>query len=274
MLIKIITIYCLCADFLNEYGHKDDGQSKITDAEVMTTALVASCFFNGNTDNARKLLLQDGSIPNMLSKSRLNRRIHRILDLTWSAFFGWIAQRSQVQFKDTEFIIDSFPVEVCRYIRAYRSKIYTEKAYFGYCASKKQKFLGIKVHVITDRKGNPVQFCLTPGSRSDISVLREMRLELPVGSKLYADKGYTDYKLEDGLRDVARIELIAARKSNSKRQHTKEVTTTTRKIRKRIETAFSEIVSRFGRKVHAVTEAGFQLKVFLCLLGYSILKCG
>ena len=274
MLIKIITIYCFCADFLNEYGHKDNAQAKLTDAEVMTTTLVAACFFNGNASHARELLLQDGSIPNMLSKSRMNRRLHQISDLTWKAFFDWIVRRSQLRSEDTDFIIDSFPVEVCRHIRASRSKIYTDKSYFGYCASKKQKFLGIKVHAITDKKGHLVQFCLTPGSCSDISALQKMRLELPIGSKLHADKGYTDYKLEDGLRDVAQIQLIAARKSNSKRPHTKEMVAKTRKIRKRIETTFSEIVSLFGRKLHAVTAAGFQLKVLLSLLGYSILKCG
>ena len=46
MLMKIITIYCFCADFLNEYGHKDNAQAKLTDAEVMTTTLVAACIFN------------------------------------------------------------------------------------------------------------------------------------------------------------------------------------------------------------------------------------
>ena len=190
------------------------------------------------------------------------------------AFFDWIVRRSELQSEDTDFIIDSFPVEVCRYIRASRSKIYTDKSYFGYCASKKQKFLGIKVHAITDKKRTSCSVLFDSRFLLGHLGFAKMRLELPIGSKLHADKVYTDYKLEDGLRDVAQIQLIAARKSNSKRPHTKEMVAKTRKIRKRIESTFSEIVSLFGRKLHAVTAAGFQIKMLLSLLGYSILKCG
>ena len=39
---KIITIYCLCADFLAAYGYQDDAQAQMSTAEVMTVALVAA----------------------------------------------------------------------------------------------------------------------------------------------------------------------------------------------------------------------------------------
>ena len=115
---------------------------------------------------------------------------------------------------------------------------------------------------------------LTPGSYWGISVLKDMRLNLPIGSELHGDKGYTSYPLEDGLRDCARIHLIVARKSNSKRLHTdKKTTVHTRKIRKRIETAFSQIIKYFGRNIHAVTAAGFELKIYMSILAYAILNC-
>ncbi len=44
-----------------------------------------------------------------------------------------------------------------------------------------------------------------------------------------------------------------------------------RKERKRIETVFSQIAAAFGRTLHAVTARGFELKVFLTVLAYSML---
>ena len=47
---QIITIYCLCEDFLNACGHKEHRQSRMSNAEVMTTALVAAWFFGGSQE--------------------------------------------------------------------------------------------------------------------------------------------------------------------------------------------------------------------------------
>jgi hypothetical protein len=42
----------------------------MSDAEVMTTALVAVLFFGGKDERARELLQEQGYIPNMVSKSQ------------------------------------------------------------------------------------------------------------------------------------------------------------------------------------------------------------
>jgi hypothetical protein len=77
---QIVAIYCLCDDFLQAIGHKEDPQCQMNDAEVMTTAIVASQFFSGNYESARGLLKQSQYIPGMLSKSRFCRRLHRTRD--------------------------------------------------------------------------------------------------------------------------------------------------------------------------------------------------
>jgi hypothetical protein len=43
-----VAVYCLQADLLRALGHRDDGQCHLTDAEVMTIALVAAMFLGGN----------------------------------------------------------------------------------------------------------------------------------------------------------------------------------------------------------------------------------
>lgn len=58
----------------------------MSDAEVMTTAIVAAVFFGGNFEKARALLSTPQYIPNMLSKSHFNRRLHRIEWLLLTCF--------------------------------------------------------------------------------------------------------------------------------------------------------------------------------------------
>ena len=78
---KILAMYCLCTDFLKALHHAADRQQNMTDAEVMTTALVAMVFCGGNFEHARALLGTRQYIPTILSRGRFNRRLHLMQDL-------------------------------------------------------------------------------------------------------------------------------------------------------------------------------------------------
>src|SRR6516165_7819976 len=92
---KIIATFCLCDDLLKAMHHPEDRQCQMNDAEIMTTACIASLFFRGNHESARALLQQHGYIPHMVSKSRFSRRLHRIKDLL-IVLFDLFAQRLSV----------------------------------------------------------------------------------------------------------------------------------------------------------------------------------
>ena len=70
----IITIYCLCEEFLEAIGHRDDPQVRLSTAEVMTVPLVSAAFFSGNIDKTRLFLHEYGYMKEMNSNSRLNHR--------------------------------------------------------------------------------------------------------------------------------------------------------------------------------------------------------
>jgi hypothetical protein len=76
---QVVAIYCMCDDLLQALHHREDPRCAMSDAEVMTTALVAARFFGGNHENARALLGNSCYVPHILSKSRLNRRMHRLV---------------------------------------------------------------------------------------------------------------------------------------------------------------------------------------------------
>jgi hypothetical protein len=88
---KIIATFCLCDDLLKAMHHQEDHQCQMNDAEIMTTACIASLFFRGNHESARTMLKQHGYIPHMVSKSRFSRRLHRMkaIFLTFRANENW-----------------------------------------------------------------------------------------------------------------------------------------------------------------------------------------
>jgi hypothetical protein len=111
----------------------------MSDAEVMTTGLVAMLFLRSNCEAARTLLSTSRYMPRMLSRSRLNRRLHRLKDLflTFVELFGYTWKQLNT---DSIYIIDSFPIAVCDNYRIPRAKLAEGEAYRGYIASQKRYF--------------------------------------------------------------------------------------------------------------------------------------
>jgi hypothetical protein len=78
---KILAVYGLSADLLQALGHAEEPHQQMSDAEVITTGWVAMRFLRGNCEAARALLSMPAYMPHMLSRSRVNRRLHRLTDL-------------------------------------------------------------------------------------------------------------------------------------------------------------------------------------------------
>jgi len=265
----ILAIYCVCHDFLKALHHREDRQQKMTDAEVMTTALVAMLFFGGNFEHARALLGTSHDIPTMLSRRRLNRRWYQLQPL-FATLFDLLGQMWKELNGESVYIIDRFPVAMCDNYRMPHAHIYHQEAYRGYIASKKRYFYGLKIHLLVTPQGHPVECFLTPGASSDVRALRSFQFDVPEGSVIYADKAYHEYGMEDLLYESVQIELSPIRKAHSKRALPPYVAFVQYYYRKRIETAASLIERRLPNTIHAVTARGFELKVFLFVLAYSI----
>jgi Transposase DDE domain len=274
----ITTIYCLCDDFLKAMRYRDDPQVRLSTAEVMTVPLVAANYFGGNIDKTRVFLDQYGYMPKMISKSHLNRRLHAIEPAFWQGLFSLLAElfKNRRHDSDRTYAVDSLPVQVCDHIRIRHCRLYplggddaANAAFRGYIASKRRYFYGLRVHLVVTRAGEPVEFALAPGSEADVRVFKDLELDLPEGSIIYADKAYTDYDYEDLLKEVD-LHLNAQRKKNSKRPLPVWEEFLGKPIRQYIETVFSRLTSFFPKKIHAVTPRGFELKIVCFLLSYSI----
>jgi hypothetical protein len=63
---------------LRQFAHDEDCRTQMSDAEIITTAMCAAMFFGGNHAKACNYMKEHKLIPNMLEKSRFNRRLHGI----------------------------------------------------------------------------------------------------------------------------------------------------------------------------------------------------
>jgi DDE family transposase len=266
---KIIATFCLCDDLLKAMHHQENRQCQMNDAEILTTAFTAALFFRGNHESARAMLKQHGYIPDMLSKSRFNRRLHRIKEICL-AVFDLLAQTWKTLNTEAIYLIDSLPIAVCDNMRIRRSKIYSGADFRGYQASKKRYFYGLKIHLMVTQEGQPVECFLTPGSFGDVDALKYYAYALPDGSIIYADKAYNDYEIEDLLQELDHIQLLPIRKKNSKRALSPSIAFVQGYHRKRVETAGSLIAQLLPKSIHVVTSQGFELKVALFVIASSL----
>jgi hypothetical protein len=265
----IITLFCLVDDLLKAMNHREDSQCHMCDAEVMTTALVAAFCFGGNWTLACRWLHAPRYVPKMLSKSRFNRRLHRVKPV-FLTLFACLSQVWRELNADCIYSIDTFPLALCDNIRISRAKIYQGDAYRGYIPSKRRYFYGLKLHLMVTEKGQPVEFFLTPAAFGDVSGLDLFDFDLPPESVVYADRAYNNYYLEDLLQEANLTSLQPMRKKGSTRPFPPYIRFLQYYFRKRIETSGSLLAQMLPKSIHAVTAAGFELKVVLFVLALSV----
>jgi len=119
-------------------------------------------------------------------------------------------------------------------------------------------------------ESQPIEFILLPGSIHDMKAFQQMTLQsVPRGANIYADKAYNSARYEDLLWEEQGIALLSQKKASSRRQYPRKIAAYINKKRKKIETAFSEMKSWLGQKVHAVTLKGFKLKLTLNVVAFA-----
>jgi len=184
--------------------------------------------------------------------------------------------------------VDSLPVAACDNYRICRSRLYPRRkhgeAFRGYIACKKRSFsgapsqalllrrsfYGLRVHLLMTTAGLPVEVMLAPASQADIRAFRRLPLALPPDAYIFADAGYLDQHEEALLKEAAEVHLVAQRRAKTKTPLAPWLSYVARRKRKYIETVFSQIAAALGRTVHAVTPRGFELKVFLTVLAFTL----
>ncbi len=94
MTLKIVTVSVMRAELLKAVNIREDRQSRMGNAEVMTAVLTSALFFRGHFENARIFLKEHGYIRNMPSGSRPGRGTHALPGSVWENMFNTLAERT------------------------------------------------------------------------------------------------------------------------------------------------------------------------------------
>ena len=205
----------------------------------------------------------------MLDKSAFNPRLHKLENVLERLFY-YLSDLFKGLNRESEYVIDSFPVAVCDNIRINGSRLVKGEEFRGKIACKRGYFYGFGVQVIATIDGLPVQYLIHPGAFVDITALQTMDVQLPENSYLYADSGYTDYEQEDYYAECEQMYFRVQHKKNSHRKDQPYMQYLKKVLRQKIEQTFSLITRLFPKYIHAVTQKGFCLKILLFLLAYSL----
>ena len=259
----IITVFVVFDELCQTLLPAPKYRPKMVPAEILTVAVVAARYFGNHLERALLVMAQAGYIPKArcLSVSRFNRQLHRhgaFLELCLETLL-------ELSRSGEAFIIDSLPVPVCKRARARRCRKVRGRDFCGYCAAKKEKFFGWRLHLICTPAGQPVAFELLPGAYHDLTPIYELTVDLPKDATLYGDKGYNDATSERFLLADGGVRLVPIRKKNMKR-HDWADEYDLRLYRKSIETVNSQLESMGLERLRARTNGGFDIKVQASLI--------
>ena len=261
----IVTTFVVIDETLRALGHRSHVLARASDAEVLTVAVVAARYFQNHHERALGVLRLGRYLSGPLSVSRLNRRLHALAD--WLALI--LATLGELFAHGAAFLLDSTPVPVCRRTRARRSRKLRGAEYCGYCAAKREKFFGWRLHLVCTAAGVPVAFDLLPGGLHDLTPVHELTYGLPDGAAVYADKAYNAAEDEASILADTGVRLVPLRKANMRPNDWADKLVL-REYRKRIETLYSQLEAMGTQRLRARTNAGLELKVHAALLAVAV----
>ena len=149
------------------------------------------------------------------------------------------------QYEDI-FAVDSKPVEVCRLARSKRNKVgkdfYEQAPSYGFCASQNRYYYGYKLHTVCSINGVIHSFDLTKALVHDIHYLNDVKYEMS-DCTLIGDRAYLSKTVQLDLFEQANIQLEVPMRANQ--IDFEPAFKPFRKVRKRVETLFSQLDDQF-----------------------------
>ena len=169
-------------------------------------------------------------------------------------------------------IVDSFPLQVCEFGRANFCRSFSgHGASYGVCPSKKLTYYGYKVHALCTANGFITDFVLTSANVDDREVVWEL---LDIHNHyicMIGDKGYISTRLAIDLQNEKGISLVYLKRDNTKDQYPKGFRQLIFKIRRRIETSFSQLADQFNaERTRATSLDGLHVRLQTKILAFNI----
>lgn len=272
----ILTVYVVIDELYHQFApsevihRRHVLDAKLSDPEIITISLCGelagidseNAWFSFVKKNYRHLF------PQLCSRSRFNRTRRALMQTT-----DLLRQKMISAFSiplSSYFIIDSFPLAVCKFGRArYCRSFRGYGADYGKCPSKKETYFGYKVHALITLEGYITAFEITPASIDDREGLRDI-VENQSGLVVLGDKGYVGEALMEEMKEQG-ICLLALKRSNSKTDWSKPFRQLIFKLRRRVETVFSQLSEQLNaERVLAKSFQGLCTRLNNKILAYNL----
>lgn len=246
---------------------------KFTDIQVMALSLVAECMgIDSESYLFSKLTSTYGKdFPYLISRRQFNDRRKNLFTLIEMARDKMASKMNEV---NEVYAIDSMPLEICKLSRAERNKMAKKNEYFapdkGFCASQNKYYFGYKLHAICSPSGVIQSLDLTKASVHDMKYLKDIGNQFK-DCIITGDRGYINKAVKESLFKESGICLEVPYRSNQLDK--KPVLYVLKKIRKRIETVFSQLCDQFMiQRNYAKGFYGFRTRVLSKITGMTILQ--
>ena len=241
----------------------------LSDSEIITIAICGELLGIDSESAWLKFVRRNYShlFPKMCDRTRFNRTRRNLLQ-TINLIFTKLSSYFTENLNEWV-IVDSFPLEVCKFGRVKFCKSFRyEGATYGRNPSKKQTYFGYKAHVKTTTSGFILNYEVTPANVDDRVALPNIIDESD--RVIFADKGYVSKELEKSLKEQGQM-LLALKRKNAKDNFPKELRQIIFKIRRRIETTFSQLTCQFNiERVLAKSFYGLITRLMGKFLAYNI----
>jgi hypothetical protein len=242
----LITVYCLIDEWLAGRRLRQRGpQPILADSEVLTIECVGE-FWGIDTDKG----LYDHFRCHWSDWFPALSRIHRTT-FTRQAANLWAVKAQirqqllgQVSFDPAVSILDSFPMPVCRFGRAYRCRRLAGLAAFGRDEGAKQTYYGVRAHLRVCWPGVIAAGHLAPANLHDLVVADDVLADAHgwvLGDRSYWSPARAELLADQGI-------WLLAPPSRSANRPGPRLPRRLVQARRRIETVIGQLVERYHAK--------------------------
>jgi hypothetical protein len=256
LLIEIYLFVCRVYDTSSQTCYQrlsNNSKPEFTDQELITIwffAHLEGCFEKKRMHQLIRKYWRDW-FPRLPSYQTFVPRLNRLEPgfQTFGALLSGASEASSVP--EVDHLVDSLPVMLARHGHSYRARVGREVADIGFCAAKKTRFHGVRLHCLAQRRSGrlplPRQVWLCGASHHDSKAFINQQPGLP-STELFGDLAYPTPEIISHLREQ-QTRLIAPKKKPKGKELTtgeKYYNRLVRRIRQPIESLFNWIQEKTG----------------------------
>lgn len=244
---------------------------KFSDAAVIALSLLSDALMF-DSENYLFRYLSNHRHPvftKLIERSRYNRRRRQLHPLIEKVRMNLVRELAE---GETVFLLDSMPIEICKFARARRLRIckhdYETAPSFAYSASQMKSYYGYKLHTVMTCNGVITHFALTKAHIADIHYLQQIK-KFYSGCLFIADRAYLNNPLQQELFNEYRLLVNTPMRRNQRNYRSQPAAF--KRTRRRIETAFSQLNDQFDiQKNYAKSFAGFATRILSKITSMTI----